>query len=89
MNATSHTIHTKYDPPPVPFRGSDWTAIFDDYDGAPDSNYPIGFGATEAEAILDLLDKDDEEEIEAIVDEHYARELQSEMAAGIALSLSA
>jgi hypothetical protein len=36
-----------------------WSAIFkDEYDGAPDSRSPMGFGKTKAEAIADLLDKD-------------------------------
>jgi hypothetical protein len=43
-------IKTKYDPPPIPYRGADWTATFGDYD----LGDPIGTGATEAEAIADL-----------------------------------
>lgn len=43
-------IVTKYDPPPIPWRGADWSAVFDDYD----LGSPIGHGATEQEAIEDL-----------------------------------
>jgi len=41
---------------PIPMRTADWTAIFDDYDGAPDAHSPIGYGETKEEAIADLLD---------------------------------
>lgn len=45
------TISTDYDPPPIPDRRHDWSAIDDaTYD-------PVGYGETEAEAILDLIDK--------------------------------
>jgi hypothetical protein len=48
-------ISTSYDPPPIPIRSFDWMAVDDDtYDG-PGS--PIGLGATEQEAIADLLDQ--------------------------------
>lgn len=48
-------IVTEYVYPPIPDRSCDWSAVDDDtYDGAPDSNCPIGRGATEAEAIRDL-----------------------------------
>lgn len=43
-------IVTKYDPPPIPFRDCDWSAVYDDYD----LGSPIGHGATEQEAIDDL-----------------------------------
>ena len=43
-------IVTKYDPPPIPWRGADWSATYDEYD----LGDPIGTGATEAEAIADL-----------------------------------
>lgn len=42
-----------------PGLGADWLATFDDYDGAPDTHCPIGFGMTEEEAISDLLEKDE------------------------------
>ena len=44
--------------PPIPPRRFDWCAIDEDtYDGAPDSHNRnmIGYGATEQEAIDDLL----------------------------------
>lgn len=48
-------IRTEYVYPPIPDRRFDWQAVDDDtYDG-PGS--PIGSGATEAEAIADLLEK--------------------------------
>jgi hypothetical protein len=36
--------------PPIPIRQFDWTAHYDDPEG------PCGYGATEAEAIADLLE---------------------------------
>jgi len=51
-------IRTTYVFPPIPNRSMDWLAIDDDtYDGAPDSHCPIGYGATEQEAIDDLLEQ--------------------------------
>lgn len=51
-------IVTQYDPPPVPSRNWDWSAIDDStYDGAPDGHSPIGYGPTEQAAINDLLDQ--------------------------------
>ena len=44
--------------PPIPIRECDWCAWDDDnYDGAPDSpnRHMVGYGATEQEAINDLL----------------------------------
>jgi len=52
-------INTHYECAPIPMRGFDWVATFDDYDGAPDSQCPIGKGATEQEAIDDLLEQND------------------------------
>jgi hypothetical protein len=52
-------IKTEHVYPPIPDRSFDWSAIDDDtYDG-PGS--PVGRGATEAEAIADLLSKKDEQ----------------------------
>jgi hypothetical protein len=52
------TIRTTNEYPPIPIRQFDWSAIDDDtYDGAEDSNCPIGRGATEQEAIDDLLEQ--------------------------------
>jgi hypothetical protein len=59
-------IVTKYDPPPIPTRKYDWTATFEDYDADYDGYMcayygdPIGEGATEQEAIDNLLDQVDE-----------------------------
>jgi hypothetical protein len=47
------TISTENVYPPIPTRNHDWIAIDDDtYDG---EGCPIGWGATEKEAISDLL----------------------------------
>lgn len=46
-------IKTSYAITPIPLRCCDWSAIDDDtYDG---EGSPIGYGATEQEAIDDLL----------------------------------
>ncbi len=51
-------IRTDYDPKPIPLRQFDWIAVDDDtYDGAPECHCPIGFGATEQDAIDDLLEQ--------------------------------
>ena len=43
---------------PIPLRNFDWCAYDDDtYDGAEDSNCPIGYGATEQAAIDDLMEQ--------------------------------
>lgn len=48
-------IVTHFEYPPIPIRQFDWSAIDDDtYDG---EGCPIGRGATEEDAINDLLDK--------------------------------
>ena len=45
-------IRTDHVRPPIPERSHDWSAIDDDtYDGP---GCPVGWGATEAEAIADL-----------------------------------
>lgn len=44
-------IKTSYDPKPIPDRRYDWHAVDDD---TYEAGNPIGFGATEAEAIADL-----------------------------------
>jgi hypothetical protein len=62
-------LHTSFDYPPIPFRGFDWSAIdsniYDaDYDyerGSYVSNCAHGHGATEQEAIEDLLDQLEEQ----------------------------
>jgi hypothetical protein len=54
-------IRTNHDYPPIPVRQFDWSAIDDDtYDGADDSSCPVGHGATEQEAIDDLLEQIEE-----------------------------
>jgi hypothetical protein len=65
MPVTSHCtpdgrrIATTFDYPPIPIRCWDWAAyLADEYDGAPDAGWqPVGHGATEAEAIADLLEQ--------------------------------
>jgi hypothetical protein len=52
-------IKTEHVYPPIPIRSFDWSAIDDDtYDG-PGSR--MGWGATEQEAIKDLMDQLEEE----------------------------
>ena len=50
-------IHTSHIFPPIPIRTYDWSAVYDDYDGAEDSGNRghIGYGRTKAEAIADLV----------------------------------
>jgi len=56
-------IRTHFDCQPIPHRGMDWSAIDDDtYAADCDqdgffSTHPIGRGATELEAINDLMEK--------------------------------
>lgn len=52
-------IRTHYDPPPIPLRQFDWTAVLenDDFEGM-----LVGYGATEGEARADLLQKIEERE---------------------------
>lgn len=45
-------IITRYDPPPIPPREFDWSAVSDNYD----QGDPVGFGRTEQEARDDLLE---------------------------------
>lgn len=55
------TIQTSYEYPPIPLRNFDWCATLDGYDptplepGDPYRGGPTGWGATEQEAIDDLL----------------------------------
>jgi hypothetical protein len=46
-------VVTKYDPPPIPIRNHDWTATFEDYD----LGDPTGTGATEQDAVNDLIEQ--------------------------------
>jgi hypothetical protein len=55
-------IHTSFVFPPIPCRDFDWSAVTDDYDCDCDENgyystHPQGHGATELEAINDLLEQ--------------------------------
>jgi hypothetical protein len=56
-------IKTNFDYPPIPVRSFDWSAIDEDtYDCDCDQDgffslSPIGHGATETEAIADLMDQ--------------------------------
>lgn len=44
-------IRTEYWPKPIPTSKFDWSAVVDDWD----IGHPVGYGATEAEAINDLV----------------------------------
>ena len=44
-------IVTEHVYPPIPWRHFDWSAVYSDYEPGD----PIGTGATEAEAVADLL----------------------------------
>lgn len=44
-------IHTEFEYPPIPDRRMDWSAVTDNYEPGD----PIGRGATEDEAIADLM----------------------------------
>lgn len=50
-------IITNHVYPPIPHRCFDWTAVTDDYEGGA----PIGYGATETDAIADLRDQMEDE----------------------------
>lgn len=51
-------IATRCWPPPIPLRQFDWTAVDDD---TCDYDQPIGHGATEQDAIDDLLEQLEDE----------------------------
>lgn len=51
-------VITTLDPKPIPVRFFDWEATFEGYDGSG----PIGFGATEQDAIDDLYELAEETE---------------------------
>lgn len=62
-NEMTTKIITAYVFPPIPYRGNDWCAYSDDYDGAPDAGpQMVGWGATEAEAVADLKQQIEEED---------------------------
>lgn len=46
-------IYTEWIYPPIPLRTHDWIATIDSYE----PGCPIGYGETEQEAILNLLDQ--------------------------------
>ena len=50
--------------PPIPIRTMDYSATYDDYDGAEDSGNrgEIGYGRTEQDAIADLVENHPREE---------------------------
>ena len=54
-------IVTNFDYPPISCRNFDWSAVTDNYDGADDSTDPIGRGATEQDAIADLIEQLEDE----------------------------
>lgn len=56
FRAMTDKIVTRYDPKPIPERRFDWSAIDDDYE----PGMPIGFGATEEEAVADLMTSHEE-----------------------------
>jgi hypothetical protein len=63
MTARALKLRTEYDPKPVPTDAFDWSAVLDDYDGAPDASSrcrAVGYGPTEKDAIADLLEAIDE-----------------------------
>ena len=51
MAADQPKIITRYWAKPIPLRQFDWEAVTDNYD----LGSPIGYGATEQEAIADLV----------------------------------
>lgn len=62
---TEAKIVTRYWAKPIPDRRFDHEAVTDDYDYAPDARpMPVGYGATEAEAIADLREQIAEHEEE-------------------------
>lgn len=57
----SDRIVTRFVYPPIPLRQFDWTAVRDSYD----EGDPVGQGATEQEAIDDLLAEEEMREEDA------------------------
>jgi hypothetical protein len=63
QNINGRKIRTTHEYPPIPIRSMDWSAVDDDtYDVDCDqdgffSTSPVGRGATEEEAINDLLEQ--------------------------------
>jgi hypothetical protein len=50
----SRPIKTSFEYPPIPDRNSDWSAIFED---TYDYYSYVGRGATEVEAVIDLIEQ--------------------------------
>ncbi len=48
----SPEIVTRYDPPPIPVRFFDWSAVTQDYE----PGMPVGYGVSEEDAVTHLLD---------------------------------
>jgi hypothetical protein len=70
-------IHTSFDYPPISVRTFDWSAVTDDYDCDCDqdgffSTCPVGHGATEQDAIEDLLEQIADQDLD-----HLASEIAS------------
>src|ERR1700745_423061 len=65
-NGTPITTREADPIPPIPIRNFDWSAWYDppghEWDGDPEGKPDIGHGATEQEAIQDLIDNYDEPE---------------------------
>lgn len=65
-NINGIKVRTTHEYPPIPIRSMDWSAVDDDtYDVDCDqdgffSTCPVGRGATEEEAIKDLMDQIEE-----------------------------
>jgi hypothetical protein len=64
-NINGIKVRTHFEYPPISDRSFDWIAVTDDYDCDCDqdgyfSTCPIGRGATEQEAIADLLEQIEE-----------------------------
>ena len=51
MTTTKTTIRVEYNPPPIPCRDADWSAVTDDYE----PGGPIGYGRTKVDAVADLI----------------------------------
>ena len=57
-----HKIITDFVFPPIPTRNCDWSAVTDNYDGAPDAGPQLtGSGATEDEALAEIKEAIDED----------------------------
>lgn len=53
---SARKIITDFICPPIPVRACDWLAYYDGDEPDDNENMKAGYGATEAEAIQDLLD---------------------------------